>query len=79
MSPARQSHRDALLKAAKRLLRERQYGAISARDLVASWEKANHAVPDSVRLLRSITGSRSDLARTSVGLRVVRGLLPSVG
>ncbi len=51
----------------------------SARDLVASWEKANLAVPDSVRLLRSITASRSDLARTSVGLRVVRGLLPAVG
>ena len=56
-----------------------QASTASARDLVASWEKANAAVPDSVKLLRSITGSRSDLARTSVGLRVVRGLLPSVG
>ncbi|HSU35868.1 MAG TPA: NAD-glutamate dehydrogenase domain-containing protein, partial [Propionibacteriaceae bacterium] len=56
-----------------------QASTASARDLVASWEKANAAVPDSVKLLRSITGSRSDLARSSVGLRVVRGLLPSVG
>jgi glutamate dehydrogenase len=49
----------------------------TARDLVASWEKANPAVPESVRLLRSVTGSRADLARTSVGLRIVRALLPS--
>lgn len=49
-----------------------------APELVASWEKANAAVPDSVKLLRSITGSRSDLARTSVGLRVARGLLSAV-
>ncbi len=47
-----------------------------ARELVAKWEKANPAVPESVRLLRSVTASRADLARTSVGLRIVRALLP---
>jgi glutamate dehydrogenase len=47
----------------------------SARDVVLGWERANSAVPESVRTLRSITSSRSDLARTSVGLRVVRSLL----
>jgi glutamate dehydrogenase len=51
--------------------------AQTAKDLVASWEKANPAVPESVRLLRSVTASRADLARTSVGLRIVRALLPS--
>ena len=33
---ARKTHRDALLAAAKRLLRERDYGNITARDLVAA-------------------------------------------
>jgi glutamate dehydrogenase len=47
-----------------------------ARELVARWERANPAVPESVRLLRSVTASRADLARTSVGLRIVRALLP---
>jgi AcrR family transcriptional regulator len=36
MSTPRQTHRDALLEAAKRLLRERDYGNITARDLVAA-------------------------------------------
>jgi AcrR family transcriptional regulator len=36
MSTPRQTHRDALLEAAKRLLREREYGNITARDLVAA-------------------------------------------
>src|SRR5438552_18256807 len=36
MSNPRLSHRDALLKAAKTLLRERDYGNITARDLVAA-------------------------------------------
>src|SRR5919197_2258063 len=35
-SPPLQSHRDSLLDAAKRLLRERDYGKITARDLVAA-------------------------------------------
>jgi glutamate dehydrogenase len=51
----------------------------SAKDLIASWEKSNTAVPESVKILRSITGNRADLARASVGLRIVRGLLPSLG
>ena len=36
MSTPRRTHRDALLDAAKRLLRERDYGNITARDLVAA-------------------------------------------
>jgi AcrR family transcriptional regulator len=36
MSTPRPSHRDALLAAAKRLLNERDYGNITARDLVAA-------------------------------------------
>ena len=36
MSTPRESHRDALLDAAKSLLRERDYGNITARDLVAA-------------------------------------------
>jgi glutamate dehydrogenase len=47
----------------------------AARDVVHSWERTNAAVPDSVKTLRSITTSRADLARMSVGLRVVRRLL----
>jgi glutamate dehydrogenase len=47
----------------------------SARDVVLSWEKANAAVHDSVKTLRSITSTRADLARMSVGLRVVRRLV----
>jgi glutamate dehydrogenase len=46
-----------------------------ARDVVLGWEKSNPAVPESVKTLRSITSSRADLARMSVGLRVVRRLL----
>jgi glutamate dehydrogenase len=47
----------------------------SARDVVLGWEKANGAVPESVRTLRSVTSGHADLARMSVGLRVVRSLL----
>src|SRR5512133_1414209 len=47
----------------------------SARDVVLGWERSNGAVPESVKTLRSITGGRADLARMSVGLRVVRSLL----
>jgi AcrR family transcriptional regulator len=36
VSTPRQTHRDALLEAAKRLLREGDYGNITARDLVAA-------------------------------------------
>ena len=36
VSTPRQTHRDALLGAARRLLRERDYGNITARDLVAA-------------------------------------------
>ena len=50
----------------------------TARELVAAWERSNAAVPESVKLLRSITANRTDLARMSVGLRIVRALLPGV-
>ncbi|MGH3100436.1 MAG: NAD-glutamate dehydrogenase, partial [Thermoleophilia bacterium] len=46
-----------------------------ARDVVLGWERSNAAVFESVKTLRSITSGRADLARTSVGLRVVRRLL----
>jgi glutamate dehydrogenase len=48
----------------------------SARDVVLGWEKSNAAVHESVKTLRSVTSGRTDLARMSVGLRVVRRLLP---
>ena len=51
----------------------------SARDMVASWERHIPAVADSVKTLRSICASRPDLARMSVGLRIVRALLPTAG
>jgi len=47
----------------------------SAKDVVLGWEKLNGAVIDSVKTLRSITSARAELARMSVGLRVVRRLL----
>jgi glutamate dehydrogenase len=47
----------------------------SAKDVVLGWEKSHAGVIDSVKTLRSITNNRADLARTSVGLRVVRRLL----
>jgi glutamate dehydrogenase len=47
----------------------------AARDVVHAWERSNAAVPDSVKTLRSITSSRAELARMSVGVRVVRRLL----
>ena len=50
----------------------------SARDVVLGWEKSNAAVHESVKTLRSVTSGRADLARMSVGLRVVRRLLSRV-
>jgi glutamate dehydrogenase len=51
----------------------------AARDRVSAWEKATSAVPDSVRTLRSICDGKPDLARVSVGLRIVRALLGQTG
>jgi len=51
--------------------------ALSPSELVRAWERGNRGVADSVKTLRSITAGRADLARMSVGLRVVRGLLPA--
>ncbi|HZA29994.1 MAG TPA: NAD-glutamate dehydrogenase [Propionibacteriaceae bacterium] len=50
-------------------------GGNGARGLVAAWERQNPSVPEAVKTLRSICAGRPDLARMSVGLRIVRGLL----
>ena len=47
----------------------------SPDDLVRAWEHANPASTNAVKTLRSITSNRADLARVSVALRVVRGLV----
>jgi glutamate dehydrogenase len=49
----------------------------SADELVSQWEKDNAAVGASVSSLRSICQGKPDLARVSVGVRIVRGLLPA--
>jgi glutamate dehydrogenase len=51
--------------------------ASNPSELVRAWERGNRGVADSVKTLRSITAGRPDLARMSVGLRVVRSLLPA--
>src|SRR5690606_17427725 len=45
--------------------------------LVEEWERSSPTVRGAVRELRLVTEGRSDLARMSVGLRVVRSLLPA--
>jgi glutamate dehydrogenase len=50
-------------------------GGNGARGLVAAWERQTSSVPEAVKTLRSICAGRPDLARMSVGLRIVRGLL----
>ena len=60
-------------------------GARSAADATKSAQGADRRTgrrrtppyPSRSRSLRSITGNRADLARASVGLRIVRGLLPT--
>jgi glutamate dehydrogenase len=52
-------------------------GGGSAEELVTGWEKDNVAVSESVSTLRVMCQGKPDLARMSVGLRIVRGLLPS--
>ena len=51
----------------------------STEDLVSAWEQDTAAVTESVRTLGNICQGKPDLARMSVGLRVVRALLPSPG
>ncbi len=46
-----------------------------SEELVGAWEQANPASIDAVKTLRSITSTRADLARVSVALRLVRGLV----
>jgi glutamate dehydrogenase len=46
-------------------------------ELVAQWEQSTRSVSDSVGTLRTMCQGKSDLARMSVGLRIVRGLLPT--
>jgi glutamate dehydrogenase len=49
----------------------------SPDDLVRAWERATPSAAESIRTLRSICSGRADLARVSVALRVVRGLIGS--
>ncbi len=49
----------------------------TAEDRVQAWERDNVAVGHSVSSLRAMCSGKSDLARMSVGLRIVRGLLPA--
>ncbi len=49
--------------------------ALSVKEVVTDWEKANPDAAEAVKALRSICSGRAELARVSVGLRVVRGLL----
>jgi glutamate dehydrogenase len=56
-----------------------QGGDRSARDLVTGWERTTANAPQSIKILRTICASRPDLARMSVGLRIVRGLLSAAG
>jgi glutamate dehydrogenase len=49
----------------------------STEELVAKWERDTVAVRDSVATLRSMCSGKPDLARMSVGLRIVRALLPA--
>jgi glutamate dehydrogenase len=49
-----------------------------AAALVETWERSVPGVLDVVRTLETICAAPADLARVSVGLRVVRGLLPSL-
>jgi len=50
-------------------------GSGTAKELVAVWERKTPNVAESVKILRSVCAGRPDLARMSVGLRIVRGLL----
>jgi glutamate dehydrogenase len=50
-------------------------GGHGAKELVAAWERQMPSVHEAVKTLRSICAGRPDLARMSVGLRIVRGLL----
>ena len=46
----------------------------SARELVSRWEQENPEAADSITTLQAICRGPAELARVSVGLRVVRGL-----
>jgi len=52
-------------------------GPGTAKELVAAWERKTPNVAESVKILRTICAGRADLARMSVGLRIVRSLLSS--
>ncbi|MFP5282339.1 MAG: NAD-glutamate dehydrogenase, partial [Actinomycetes bacterium] len=49
-----------------------------AADAVTDWVRSTPGVEEVARTLRSVCAGRPDLARASVGLRVVRGLLPTI-
>lgn len=52
-------------------------GGTEPESLLEEWESTNPHVREVVRELRLVTEGRSDLARMSVGLRLVRSLLPA--
>ena len=47
----------------------------STKQRINLWEKETPGVPESIKTLRSICDGKPELAKTSVGLRVARGLL----
>ena len=63
----------AVQAALPRLLSGRDAEALASR--LKGYRSAK--VPETIRLLRAVTSSRTDLARASVGLRRVRALLPT--
>jgi glutamate dehydrogenase len=74
---ARAALRDDLHAAHAQLTAEvlSRNGSGSAKELVAVWERKTPSVAESVKILRTVCAGRPDLARMSVGLRIVRGLL----
>ncbi|MCW2810714.1 MAG: NAD-glutamate dehydrogenase, partial [Friedmanniella sp.] len=55
------------------------HGSEPAADLVEQWVQVTPELTTTVTRLASICDGRPDLARMSVGLRMVRGLLPAAG
>ncbi len=55
----------------------REPGQHTAAQLVSAWEDRNPTLRESVAMLSSICDGPPDLARMSVGLRLVRALLPA--
>jgi glutamate dehydrogenase len=76
---ARAALRDDLHAVHAKLTAEVLAGAegLAPQAAVRAWSESTPAVAESVKTLKSICSGRPDLARMSVGLRLVRGLLPA--